>query len=122
MMNDDTRSDPLVATGHAEESVSVPTFESTHDKITISVESAEGTFSIEFYVEQGNSQFTAETMPLLGYDDDDHEFFRNPVIAARPLPRRRGRHIVNLTANPIAHPETGTVYTKRVPTDADTHS
>lgn len=114
-MNDDTQSDPLVATGHAEESVSVPTFESTHEKITITVDSAEGTFSIEFYVEPGKSDFSMETQPLFGYeDDDDAEFYRYPTRVIR-VPRKR-KHIVNLTANPIAHPETGVVYIKRVPT------
>lgn len=113
-MNDDTQSDPLVATGHAEESVSVPTFESTHEKITISVDSPEGTFSIEFYVEPGKSDFSMETQPFFGYEDDDDEFLRYPTRVIRtPRPRK---HTVNLTANPIAHPVTGVVYTKRVPT------
>lgn len=120
-MNDDTQSDPIDATGRSEESVSVPTFESTHEKITISVDSPEGTFSVEFYVEPGKSQFTTETRPLFGYDDEDEEyeqFMRNPSVVTRMAPWRR-THVVNLMANPIAHPETGVVYVKRVPTRND---
>lgn len=115
-MSDDTRSDPLVATGHAEESVSVPTFESTHEKITISVESPEGAYSFEFYVEPEKTEFAIETQPM--FEDDDYEpvFPHSPIHVIR-APRRR-KHIVNLTAYPIPHPETGVVYVKRGPTKA----
>lgn len=116
--NDDTQSDPLDATGHAEESVSTPTFESTHEKITITVDSSEGTFSIEFYVEPGKAAFVMETQPLSGYEDDDDEFLRYPARVIRRTRPRKRKHFVSLAANPIAHPETGVVYTKRVP---DTH-
>lgn len=114
--NDDTQSDPLDATGHAEESVSTPTFESTHEKITITVDSPEGTFSIEFYVEPGKASFVMETQPLPGYEDDeDNEFNRYPARVIRTRRPTKRKHFVSLSANPIAHPETSVVYTKRVP-------
>lgn len=108
-MRDDTQSDPVDATGHAEESVNAPTFASTHNKITITVESSEGTFSIEFYAQRDKTEFTTESYPS-PFDEDESFLHRTADIIRTPRPRK---HILGLTSYPVPHPETGIVYLKR---------
>lgn len=108
-MSDDTRSDPLVATGHAEESADDPTLD-TFATITIKVEQDGDWYEIEFQTKARDFEVTMESTTAALIEE---EFFpMSPEAMVRAWPKNR-KHRLHLEAKPVPHGENQILYIKR---------